>query len=206
MADDKVEMTVPLAIMDFVPVALFFVNCILVGLNLKRVHLIGGIIFSIGGLISFIGGFCQAFWKLIILLIDKNIYILHAQFKFSLPSGFLFMLIAILISWKRIQWKAVKSKLLSFPCIIFVISTLICLIAMLVFLVILKSNKSKSIYIKETVNIIFQLSISLCALFALKRRNISYSSKNPKTESEENIIKNTNRTDSEVIIKNANLV
>ena len=210
MADNVVEMSVPLAIMDFVPVALFFINCILVGINLKRVHLIGGIIFSIGGFISFVGGFFQAFWKLMILLIDEDISIFHAQFKFSLPLGFLFMLIAILVSWKKIQWKAVKSKLLSFPCIIFVVLTIICLIAMLLFLIILKSNKLKSIYIKESVNIVFQASISLCALLALRGRNTNYNPKNPKnpkTESEENIIKNTNKTDTEeVIIKNANMV
>jgi len=163
--DDLLDIPLPLAIFDFVPIIFFFITCTLVGLKLKKIYLTGSVLFLIGGFVTFVGGFLQAFWKLMINVKEKNISVLHSQFKFTMPFGLLLILFAIIISKNKINWKTVKSKLLSFPCIIFLIFAIIFVITLITFLFVMKSNEIKYIWIKESVNAALQASICLCALF-----------------------------------------
>ena len=164
--DDLLNIPLSLAIFDFVPVIFFLITCTLVGLQLKKTNLTRSIFFLIGGFVTFVGGFLQALWKLMINIKEKNISALHSQFKFTMPFGLLLMLFIIIISKNKINWKSVKSKLLSFPCIVFLILAIMFVTALMTLLFVMKSNEVKYIWIKESVNTALQASVCFCVLFS----------------------------------------
>jgi len=159
--------TLPLALMDFIPVIFFFITTILIAIELKKLHFIGGLLFYIGGILSFLGGFLQALWKLIIAFSQKNISIFHTLFKYFMSIGFLLIIDALIISRSNLSWKTIKSKLMCMPCLLFIIIIVICITLMTTFIFTLDSSKIKTHWIEEGVNIIFQGCVCTCVYYAI---------------------------------------
>ncbi|KAG4088503.1 hypothetical protein H8356DRAFT_1315277 [Neocallimastix lanati (nom. inval.)] len=166
------DVSLMLSIVDTIPVIFFFFTTILIAKKLIKVHIFGSILFYFGSIISFIGGILQVIWKLVIAIQSKNIKIFHTQFKFSLSGGFIIMILSIIISHSKINWKATKIKLLKIPCIIFIIIIILCFISLLIFMFKLDSNKSSTNWIEECSNIIMQGSVFLCTLIATKNNKV----------------------------------
>jgi len=167
MAKTLSGVTLPLALMDFIPVLFFFITTILIASELKKIHFIGGLLFYVGGIFSFIGGFLQALWKLIMVSSKKNISILHTLFKYFMPIGFLLIIDALIMSRSNLSWKILKSKLMSMPCLLFIIVIVICMTLMTTFIFTLDSSKIKTHWIEESVNIIFQGCVCICVYYAI---------------------------------------
>jgi len=170
---DKLDKTLPdfslsLALVDALPVIFFFLSSLSIAKELKKIHSLGGLLFNIGGILAYLGGFFQVLWKLIIALFNKDIYIFHSQIKYLLPLGFIFIIISLIVSHSTINWKKLITKLLSMPCLIFVVIIMFCNLLMISFLFTMNQLNTKSHWKEECVNVIFQGSFLICTHIASK--------------------------------------
>lgn len=85
--------SVPLALVDAIPVAVFAIAFIVLGKKAKASFLI-----PLGGLIAFIGGAIKVAWKIIVAVKKKNIWWMFVQMRYTMPLGFVLILIGCIIS------------------------------------------------------------------------------------------------------------
>lgn len=96
------EITVSMAIMDFIPVLLFFIATIIIQRDLyNKLSKAAFSMLAAGSLMVFIGGFYKALWKLLIGLKIANVPSLDtALFPLQAP-GFILMFFALLTLFSR---------------------------------------------------------------------------------------------------------
>ena len=83
---DTEKFTVPLALMDALPVLFFGAAAILLGWKLKSA------LFFVGAVVCLLAGTGKVLWKLILALRNRDIGILGAQLRFLMPVGFALMI------------------------------------------------------------------------------------------------------------------
>ena len=108
--------TVALALVDAIPVLSFGISMVIIAGRFDSVP------FLIGALLSVLGGCCKVAWKLVLGITKKDLRWLNKPFVPMMATGFLAILLSLIIDWSKIQWTAVLSSLCSFPSLLFFIA------------------------------------------------------------------------------------
>ena len=145
--------TLPLALVDALPVLFFGGSMILIGL------LFGNPLFLIGAALCFWAGAAKVLWKIIVVTQKKNIWWMFLQMRIVMPLGFLLMLLAVILNRKAIDLHAVFAAVVSFPSVIFFAAGLIGMALMGIFAVKLDSADVRSNWIEQLTNGIAQAAI-----------------------------------------------
>lgn len=103
--------TLALALEDALPVLLFGVSTVLLGLRYKSV------LFVFGALLCFWAGAAKVIWKLIVVRKKKNVWWLFMQMRLVMPAGFLLMLLSLFTDGASLS--GILAGLCSFPSVIF---------------------------------------------------------------------------------------
>ncbi len=113
MSEKKVpeNFNMALVIVDSIPVITFAVSMIVIAGRFSQP------LFYVGALLSTLAGLGKVLWKLIIVVKKKNIYFFYKQFHYSMPLGFLLMVLAVIIAHNSIDFASVWQAVSSFPAV-----------------------------------------------------------------------------------------
>ena len=122
---DTEKFTVPLALMDALPVLFFGAAAILLGWKLKSA------LFFVGAVVCLLAGTGKVLWKLILALKGADVQLLGAQLRYLMPLGFALMLAGALLA-DRTARSALWHAALRLPSAAFFAAAAIGLAAMIV--------------------------------------------------------------------------
>ena len=153
--------TVGLALVDAIPVLSFGISMVIIA---TRFH---SPLFMVGAILSVLGGCCKVAWKLVLGITKKNLRWLNKLFVPMMASGFLLLLVSLIIGFGSIDWAGIGSAILSFPSLLFFIAW----IGLMGFMGWFRKHKfsnddAKSNWTAQIVNAIGQTCLLLGILFA----------------------------------------
>ena len=153
--------TVGLALVDAIPVLSFGVSMVIIASRFPSP------LFMVGAILSVLGGCCKVAWKLVLGITKKNLRWLNKPFVPMMASGFLLLLISLILGFGKISWAAVGAAIVSMPSILFFIAW----IGLMGFMGWFRKNKFKnddasSNWTAQIVNAVGQTCLLLGILFA----------------------------------------
>lgn len=153
--------TVGLALVDAIPVLSFGISMVIIA---TRFH---SPLFMVGAILSVLGGCCKVAWKLVLGITKKNLRWLNKLFVPMMASGFLLLLVSLIVGFGSIDWAGIGSAILSFPNLLFFIAW----IGLMGFMGWFRKHKfsnddAKSNWTAQIVNAIGQTCLLLGILFA----------------------------------------
>jgi hypothetical protein len=124
-------------------------------------------LFMVGAILSVLGGCCKVAWKLVLGITKKNLRWLNKLFVPMMASGFLLLLVSLIVGFGSIDWAGIGSAILSFPSLLFFIAW----IGLMGFMGWFRKHKfsnddAKSNWTAQIVNAIGQTCLLLGILFA----------------------------------------
>ena len=149
--------TLSLAIVDAIPVLLFAVAIIILGIKADFSPLI-----MLGGFLCFLGGAIKVLWKVIVATKQKNVFWMYKQMGPVMGIGFLLLIIGCIVS--RAALKAAFAGIGVASIVLFVL-WFVCMGLMGVFAAKLDSSDPKSNWIEQGTNGVGELC--LCLALAL---------------------------------------
>ena len=149
--------TLSLAIVDAIPVLLFAVAIIILGVKAAFSPLI-----MLGGFLVFLGGAIKVLWKVIVATKQKNVYWMYKQMGPVMGIGFLLLIIGCIVS--RAALKAAFAGIGVASIVLFAL-WFVCMCLMGVFASKLDSSDPKSNWIEQCTNGVCELC--LCLALAL---------------------------------------
>lgn len=147
--------TLGLALVDAVPVALFCLAAIVLGLRLSSP------LFVAGSVVAFVGGALKVGWKLFIALARRNVPWLSRQMRYVMPAGFALMLVGLLTC--GVGWDQVAAAVAAFPSCVLLTAWLACMVAMGWFAGHLSRTDARANWVEQATNAVGQA----CLLAAL---------------------------------------
>jgi len=153
--------TLPLVMVDAIPVIFFAINMILIGMLFKST------LFIVGSVLCFYAGFAKVIWKLIVVLKKKNIWFLFIQMRIVMPIGFLLIILAVILKRSAINMAAIMAAVLSLPACIFILMGILGMVLMMVFAFRLDSSDLKSNWIEQLTNGISQTAFCIAILIIM---------------------------------------
>ena len=153
--------TLPLAIVDALPVLFFGGTMILIGL------LFGCLLFLVGGVLCLWAGAAKVLWKIIVVTKKKNVWWMFLQMRIVMPAGFALMILAVILNRSAINLPAVFVAIVSFPSVIFFAIGVTGMVLMGIFAAKLDSADVRSNWIEQLTNAIAQAAIFTGILFLL---------------------------------------
>lgn len=151
-----------LALVDAIPVVIFGVT---LGIIASEIH---STVFLVGGLLSAFAGLCKVAWKFVLANFEKDIKLLTKQFRFTMPIGFLLMVIGVITKRNSINFSGVFESAISFPAVVFLALTIVTMVAMIIMAKKLDQNSAKSNWIEQGANILMQIFVLLTIIFIMK--------------------------------------
>ncbi len=151
--------TVALALADAIPVLFFGASMILVATKF------GSPVFIIGAVLSTLAGCCKVLWKLILGAKNKDVKWLNKSFVPLQSAGFLLMLVSFILGFKKIDWSAVGTKIVSMPSVLFFVLWIAMMCAMVWYRKNrFKNDDAKSNWTAQIINSVAQASLFLAIL------------------------------------------
>jgi len=145
------DFSLSLVLVDLLPVLFFGGSCVLIG------RMFGSTLFIIGALLCVAAGLCKVLWKLVVVLLQKNIKLLFMQMRITMPIGFAIIIVSLIIGRSRLSVSGILSGLCSFPsCILFALGAL-GMVLMVFFAAKLDSSDAKANWIEQLTNAAAQL-------------------------------------------------
>ena len=153
--------TVGLALVDAIPVLSFGISMVIIAGRFDSP------LFMIGAVLSVLGGCCKVAWKLALGITKKDLRWLNKPFVPMMASGFLLLLISIILGFGKISWSGVAAAVFSIPSIFF-FAAWICLMGVMSWY---RKNKFKSDdahtnWTAQIINAVGQTCLLLGILFA----------------------------------------
>jgi hypothetical protein len=153
--------TIGLALVDAIPVLSFGIAMVIIASRFQS------LLFMIGAVLSVLGGCCKVAWKLVLGIWKKDLRWLNKPFVPMMASGFLLLLISLIIDFGKINWAAVGAAIIGFPSILFFIAW----IGLMGFMGWYRKNKfsnddAKANWTAQIINAIGQTCLLLGILFA----------------------------------------
>ncbi len=152
----QLKVSLPMAIMDALPVLCFSVAMLLVS------AVYGSVLFLAGAILCTLAGVGKVLWKLLLATAGRNIPLLFRQFRVLMPGGGLLMLLSLAVD--RPSLSVLCKNVLSFPCNILFAVALVCMLLMGVCAVKLDAASPKVNWIEQSINLIAQLCILLAVV------------------------------------------
>lgn len=147
------ESTVPMALVDALPVIFFSASAVFVALIYKSVF------FCIGAAVCVLGGLGKVLWKMIKAINGRDIRILFTGLRVLMPTGFGLMIISLFVD--RADMSAVRKSVSGFPCVILFAAGCVCMAAMIVLAFAADPGDSRINWVEQTVNAAAQLCFLL---------------------------------------------
>ncbi len=153
--------TLSLALVDAVPVLFFGASMILVASRFSSLP------FIIGAVLSTMAGCFKVAWKLILGTKKKDVKWLNKCFIPMQASGWLLMLISLVLDFRKTSWTNVLTSLSSIPSVLFFIFWVV-LTAVMVWYRKKRfvSDDARSNWTAQCINCICQAALFLAILFA----------------------------------------
>ena len=153
--------TIGLALVDAIPVLSFGISMVLIASRFPSP------LFMVGAVLSVLGGCCKVAWKLMLGITKKDLRWLNKPFVPMMASGFLLLLISLLLNITKINWGAVGAAVISLPSLFFFIAW----IGLMGFMGWFRKHKfshddARSNWTAQIVNAIGQICLLLGILFA----------------------------------------
>ena len=143
--------SVPMALVDLIPVVFFGLSAIKVG------SLFHSALFMAGAVICLLSGVVKVGWKLIAAVSQRNIWPMFVQMRVLMPVGFLAMLTALVVDRAGLNGKAMLAGLTGFPACIFFLMGAFGMVLMTVFAFRMDSSDPKVNWTEQIVNGLAQL-------------------------------------------------
>jgi hypothetical protein len=153
--------TVGLALVDAIPVLSFGISMLIIAGRFPSP------LFLIGAILSVLGGCCKVAWKLVLGITQKDLRWLNKPFVPMMASGFLLLIVSLVLGFGSIDWAGVGAALISFPSLLFFVAW----IGLMGFMGWYRKHKfsnadAKSNWTAQIVNAIGQTCLLLGILFA----------------------------------------
>ncbi len=153
--------SLPLCIVDFVPVIFFGLSCVVAG------RIIRSPLFVLGAAICLVSGAIKVFWKILVVVKKKNIWPLFIQMRIAMPIGFLIMIVSFAVGFGSVDFPTIFHRAILFPQIVFFIIGLTGMALMCSFVVLLDSSDLRANWVEQITNSISQISFFVGLLFLL---------------------------------------
>ncbi len=108
--------TIGLALVDAIPVLSFGVAMVIIATRFQSP------LFWIGAILSVLGGCCKVAWKLVLGIWKKDLRWMNRPFVPMMASGFLLLILSVILGFGKINWAGVGAALISFPSLLFFIA------------------------------------------------------------------------------------
>ena len=108
--------TIGLALVDAIPVLSFGISMVIIASRFRSP------LFMIGAVLSVLGGCCKVAWKLVLGITKKDLRWLNKPFVPMMASGFLLLLVSVLLNITKINWTGVGAAIIGMPSILFFIT------------------------------------------------------------------------------------
>ena len=141
--------TVPLAVVDALPVLLFGIIAVVLGMKLHSR------LFSVGAVVCLLAGAGKVAWKLILALRGTDIAMLDMQMRVLMPLGFLLMIVGV-VRTDRTLVKTLMGKAIRMPSALFFALAVVGLIAMILCAVLLDRGDVRANWIEQLINAALQ--------------------------------------------------
>jgi hypothetical protein len=105
--------TLGLALVDAIPVLSFGISMVIIASRFDSP------LFMVGAALSVLAGCCKVAWKMVLGIGKKDLRWLNKPFVPMMASGFLLLLVSIIIGFGKISWAAVGAAIISFPSLLF---------------------------------------------------------------------------------------
>ncbi len=105
--------TIALALVDAIPVLSFGLSMVILASRFQSP------LFMIGAILSVLGGCCKVTWKLVLGISKKDLRWLNKPFLPMMVSGFLLLLVSVLLNITKIHWADVGAAVIGLPSILF---------------------------------------------------------------------------------------
>lgn len=153
--------TIGLALVDAIPVLSFGISMLIIAGRFQSP------LFMIGAALSVLAGCCKVAWKLVLGIGKKNLHWLNKPFVPMMASGFLLLVISLIIGFGKINWAAVGAAIIGLPSILFFLAW----IGLMGFMGWFRKHKfsnedAKSNWTAQIINAIGQTCLLLGILFA----------------------------------------
>lgn len=153
--------TIGLALVDAIPVLSFGVSMVIIAGRFQSP------LFMIGAALSVLAGCCKVAWKLVLGIAKKDLRWLNKPFVPMQATGFLLMLISLIVGFGKINWAALGAAVIGLPSVVFFVSW----IGLMGFMGWFRKNKfknddAKSNWTAQIVNAVGQTCLLLGILFA----------------------------------------
>ncbi len=156
--ENNSQFTPLLALVDVIPVLLFGIAAIMLGV---KVH---NAIFFIGALLCFLAGFGKVLWKILIAVAGRDVEFLGTQLRYVMPAGFLLMIIGVFTA-DRSAVISLISGALKMPSLLFFIIAVAALTGMVICARKFDRHDVRGNWIEQGINIIAQGCVLLGVLF-----------------------------------------
>ena len=153
--------TVGLALVDAIPVLSFGISMVIIAGRFDSP------LFLIGAILSVLGGCCKVEWKLVLGIAKKDLRWLNKPFVPMMATGFLLLILSVILGFGSIDWAAVLAAVTGIPSILFFIAW----IGLMGFMGWFRKNKfrnddARSNWTAQIINAIGQTCLLLGILFA----------------------------------------
>ena len=142
--------TLPLAIVDLIPVVEFCASAIVLASRFESV------LFGAGALCCALAGCMKVLWKLILAIGKKDVAGLNSQFRYLMAGGWLFMIIAVIANLGSLHLGAILLRALQFPAVLFFALGIAGMVAMGVMGARLDRRVARNNWIEEITNALAQ--------------------------------------------------
>lgn len=153
--------TLALALVDAIPVLSFGISMVIIASRFQSP------LFMVGAALSVLGGCCKVAWKLVLGITKKDLRWLNKPFVPMMATGFLLLVVSLLLNITKINWAAVGASIVSIPSILFFIAW----IGLMGFMGWFRKHKfsnddAKANWTAQIINAIGQTCLLLGILFA----------------------------------------
>lgn len=153
--------TVGLALVDAIPVLSFGISMVIIAGRFDSP------LFMIGAILSVLGGCCKVAWKLVLGITKRDLRWLNKPFVPMMASGFLLLLLSLILGFGKINWGSVLAAITGIPSILFFLAW----IGLMGFMGWYRKHKfsnedAKSNWTAQIINAIGQTCLLLGILFA----------------------------------------
>ena len=108
--------TIGLALVDAIPVLSFGISMVIIAGRFPSP------LFMIGAILSVLGGCCKVAWKLVLGIWKKDLRWINKPFVPMMASGFLLLIVSLIVGFGKIDWASVGMAVIGFPSILFFVA------------------------------------------------------------------------------------
>ena len=143
--------SVPLALLDLVPVVFFGLSAVRVG------ELFASALFMFGAVVCLAAGVVKVLWKLIAAVTQKNIWPMFVQMRILMPAGFALMIAALIAGRTKLNGAAILAGLTGFPACVFFTLGVLGMVFMMYCALRMDSSDPKTNWLEQAVNAAAQI-------------------------------------------------